>query len=224
MVVIPAGTFMMGSKADPFAAIPLGVEEYPQHTVLIASFAMGKFEVTQEQWYALMSNLPSSFKGRTLPVEQVSWDDAQEFIKRLNTKTGQSYRLPSEAEWEYAARAGSPTEYSYGDDPKQLSRFAWLDANSRFTTHPVGEKAANSFGLHDMHGNVWEWTQDCWHENYVGAPTDGSAWTTACEENSRVLRGGSWGSGPPLLRSAFRIRDFQVKRFGDNGFRLARDL
>ena len=223
MVVIPAGNFMMGSKVDPFAATPPSADEQPQHAVSIRSFALGKFEVTQEQWYVLMGNLPSNFKGRTLPVEQVSWDDTQEFIKRLNAKTGHNYRLPSEAEWEYAARAGSQTDYSFGDDPNQLNRFAWFAGNSYNTTHPAGEKIANQFGLHDMHGNVWEWTQDCWNGNYAGAPADGSAWT-AGDCSLRVLRGGSWGINPQFLRAAKRGGSTTTNRDNFIGFRVARSL
>ncbi len=223
MVVIPAGTFMMGYKVDPFAATPPSADEQPQHAVSIRSFAMGKLEVTQEQWYALMGNLPSSFKGRTLPVERISWDDAQEFIKRLNTKTGQNYRLPSEAEWEYAARAGNQTNYSFGDDPSKLSRFAWFAGNSDNTTHPAGEKTANQFGLHDMHGNVWEWTQDCWNGNYAGAPADGSAWTTG-DCSRRVLRGGSWINIPQDLRAAYRSWSTTAIRGNYFGFRVAETL
>ena len=176
MVRIPAGTFLMGSKADPFASSQPSADEQPQHQVSVKAFAMGKYEVTQEQWYAVMGNLPSNFKGRSLPVEQVSWSDAQEFVRRLSAKTGKTYRLPSEAEWEYAARAGSRTEWSFGDSQNELGRYAWFNANSGNTTHPVGEKLPNAFGLHDMHGNVWEWTEDCWNDNYNGAPNDGSAW------------------------------------------------
>ncbi len=222
MVVIPAGTFMMGST-DPFTAMQTDANEQPQHAVSIRSFAMGKLEVTQEQWYALMGNSPSKFKGRTLPVEQVSWDDAQEFIKRLTTKTGQNYRLPSEAEWEYAARAGSTADYSFGDDPKQLSRFAWFAGNTDNTTHPVGEKKDNQFGLYDMHGNILEWTQDCWYGNYAGAPSDGSAWTVG-DCSRRVLRGGSWLNNPISLRSAYRIGFSSARRSFSTGFRIARSL
>jgi formylglycine-generating enzyme required for sulfatase activity len=214
---------MMGSKADPFAATQPSADDQPQHAVSIRSFALGKLEVTQEQWYALMGNLPSKFKGRTLPVEQVSWDDAQEFIKRLNAKTGQKYRLPSEAEWEYAARAGSPTNYSFGDDTNQLSRFAWFADNSGNTTHPVGEKTANNFGLNDMHGNVWEWTQDCWNGNYAGAPADGSAWT-AGDCFMRIARGGSWLFYPQELRAAYRFRYGTTNRLNSFGLRVARTL
>jgi len=224
MVVIPSGTFLMGSKSDPFARVQPSTQEQPQHTVSIQTFALGKFEVTQEQWYALMGNLPSNFKGRTLPVEQVSWDDAQEFIKRLNAKTGQNYRLPSEAEWEYAARAGSAADYSFGDDLNQLSRFAWFGDNSGITTHPVGEKPTNQFGLHDMHGNVWEWTQDCWNDNYTGAPADGNAWISG-DCSRRVLRGGSWTDYPRVLRAANRNwNSTAIRKLIYFGFRVARSL
>lgn len=224
MVVIPAGTFWMGSKANPIAATQPSHDEQPQHAVSIRSFALGKLEVTQEQWYAMMGNLPSNFKGRTLPVEQVSWHDAQEFIRRLNAKSGQNYRLPSEAEWEYAARAGSPTNYSFGDDPKQLGRFAWFAGNSGNMTQPVGEKMANNFGLYDMHGNVWEWTQDCWNDNYAGAPADGSAWT-AGDCSTRVARGGSWFVNPQDLRVTNRGRYAAAFRLLSSvGLRVARTL
>jgi formylglycine-generating enzyme required for sulfatase activity len=213
----------MGTKTDPFSN--KYSNEQPQHAVSIQSFALGKYEVTQEQWYSLMGNNPSIFKGRTLPVENISWDEAQEFIKKLNIKTGRKYRLPSEAEWEYAARAGSKTEYSFGDDPSQLTRFAWFSGgDSGKTTHPVGEKIANNFGLYDMHGNVWEWIQDCWNNNYLGAPTDGSAWSTG-DCSQRVERGGSWWFlDPQGLRSAWRHRDLTGYRDSSHGFRLARTL
>ena len=223
MVVIPAGMFLMGSKADPFASPQPIADEQPQHQVTIQPFAMGKYEVTQEQWYAVMGTLPSKFKGRTLPVEQVSWDDAQEFVKRLSEKTGKNYRLPSEAEWEYAARAGSQTRYYFGDNENDLGRYAWFSGNSRDTTHQVGEKEPNAFGLHDMLGNVWEWTADCWNDNYNGAPSDGSGWTSGpC--GLRVLRGGSWVNDPQNARSAFRTAGSASYRTGILGFRLARML
>jgi len=222
MVVIPAGNFMMGSKADPFAATQPSNEEQPQHNVSVSSFALGKFEVTQEQWYSLMGNLPSNFKGRTLPVEQVSWNDAQDFIKRLNVKTGQNYRLPSEAEWEYAARAGATTEYSFGDDSSQLNRFAWFTGNSNYTTHPVGEKLPNNFGLYDMHGNVWEWTQDCWDINYAGAINGSPSNFADC--SLRVARGGAWNSNSLLLRTAHRTKNSVANRYFAFGFRVAKSL
>jgi formylglycine-generating enzyme required for sulfatase activity len=171
-----------------------------------------------------MGNNPSQNKGRTLPVDTVSWDDIQQFIAKLNQKTGQKYRLPSEAEWEYAARAGTTTEWSHGNDESKLGNYAWYAGNSGNKTQPVGQKLPNAFGLFDMHGNVWEWTQDCWHETYAGAPTDGSAWNTSCIADYRVLRGGSWYLKPAYLRSASRVRNFPVFRNESYGFRLARDL
>ena len=168
-----------------------------------------------------MGNTPSNFKGRTLPVEQVSWNDTQEFIQKLNAKTGKTYRLPTEAEWEYAARAGSQTEFSFGDNESELGKYSWFTGNSSNQTHPVGERQPNAFGLFDMHGNVWEWTQDCWNENYVGAPVDGNAWTQG-DCSRRVLRGGSWLSSPQDLRSAFRKWNSSANRLFNYGFRVAR--
>ena len=227
MVLIPSGSYLMGSKFDPFAKIQSSADELPQHNVSIRSFAIGKFEVTQEQWYALMGNLPSNYKGRNLPVEQISWDDAQEFISKLNTKTGKKYRLPSESEWEYASRAGSVSLYHFGDDEKQLGLYAWYLDGSRaapnsMQTHLVGEKLPNSFGLHDVYGNVWEWTQDCWNENYINAPLDESPWLDG-DCNRRVVKGGSWFSNAQSLRSANRGRALKSTRDSAFGFRVARD-
>jgi formylglycine-generating enzyme required for sulfatase activity len=222
----------MGSQSD-FALDPFTNEkskvigmpdEKPLHRVQMQSFAIGGYEVTQEQWYAVMGNNPSKNKGRTLPVEQVSWDDIQQFIAKLNQKTGQKYRLPSEAEWEYAARAGTTAEWSHGNDESKLGNYAWYGRTSGGNTQAVGQKLPNAFGLYDMHGNVWEWTQDCWHETYAGAPTDGSAWITGCSDNFRVLRGGSWVSDSADLRSARRYRFNPDQRSNVYGFRLARDL
>ena len=225
MVAIPAGTFLMGSKGDPFASSPPSADEQPQHQVTIKSFAIGKYEVTQEQWYAVMGTLPSSLtkgyslRGRTLPLDDEGWEGAQEFVKKLSAKTGKNYRLPSEAEWEYAARAGSQTAYSFGDDEKELGRFAWFVENSGGKTHPVGEKLPNAFGLHDMHGNAHEWTEDCWNESYSNAPTDGSAWT-AGNCSMRVRRGGPYYLKSGDLRSAAHFT-FPF-RYISGGFRVAR--
>ena len=221
MVVIPSGTFMMGSKDDPFAQAPPSKNEQPQHAVSIRSFSIGKYEVTQEQWYSIMGNTPSNFKGRTLPVERVSWNDTQEFIQKLNAKTGKTYRLPTEAEWEYTARAGSQTVFSFGDKENDLGRYAWFYDNSSNQSHPVGEKQPNAFGLIDMYGNVWEWTQDCWNLNYVGAPNDGSPWAQG-DCSRRVLRGGSWSNLPPNLRSADRVWASTASRDNSTGVRVAR--
>ena len=218
MVVLPAGSFEMGSYE--------GNAEQPVHRVNVPSFLIGKNEVTQGQWKAVMGSHPSYFAscGDDCPVERVTWNDAQEFAQRLSQKTGKQYRLPSEAEWEYAARAGSSTKWSFGDAEYQLGEHAWYGGNSQRTPQRVAQRRPNSLGIFDMHGNVWEWVEDCWHDNYYGAPTDGRAWTTACNGNYRVLRGGSWINVPTGLRSAIRdrltpgIRDYVI------GLRLARTL
>jgi formylglycine-generating enzyme required for sulfatase activity len=215
MVVIPAGRFLMGSPGtEPFRL----ADEGPQRWVDVPRFAMGKFEVTQGQWQAVMGSNPSRFKdcGSNCPVENVSWHDVQEFVRRLNQRTGHIYRLPSEAEWEYAARAGTTAAYSWGD------RFDGNRANNGSRTVQVGSYSANALGLHDMHGNVWEWVQDVWHDNYTGAPTDGSSWMKGGDSSRRVLRGGSLNLTPQFLRSAFRFWDAPDLRFYNAGFRIAR--
>ena len=231
MVVLPGGSFLMGSPPDP-GPDPFSNEQpkpvgepnaRPQRRVQIQRFAIGKYEVTQQQWYAVVGNNPSAHKGRTLPVEQVSWDDVQEFITKLNQKTGQRYRLPSEAEWEYAARAGSTNFYPFGDSDSELYAYAWFDAIAN-QSNSVGLKRPNQFGLYDMLGNVWEWTQDCWHKDYIGAPAGGGAWTAGCTSDSRVNRGGSWLDIPAYLRSAYRSSLSPHIQSNLIGFRLARDL
>ena len=158
-VLIPSGSFVMGR--DPLFEEDRD-DELPQHKVNISKpFYLGKYQVTQAQWVAVMEDNPSGFKGPANPVEQVSWNDAQEFIKRLNVKEGHNrYRLPTEAEWEYAARAGADTVYFFGNDENILPVYAWFIDNSRKTPHPVGKKRPNAWGLYDVHGNVWEWVQD----------------------------------------------------------------
>jgi formylglycine-generating enzyme required for sulfatase activity len=222
MVVIPAGKFLMGSKDDPFANPKPDKVEMPQHEVSVKSFSIGKFEITQEQWYSVMGTMPSKFKGRTLPVEQISWNDAQEFVKKLSEKTGKLYRLPSEAEWEFAARSGSQTTYFFGNAPSAVLSFAWNKSNSSNTTRPVGEKYSNLHSLYDVYGNVWEWTQDCWNDNYVGAPLDGSAWITG-DCSGRVLRGGSWADHSQYMTSTFRYRGTANLKSDERGLRVARD-
>jgi len=230
MVVIPAGSFLMGSppdpEQDPFSnAKPVKIgedNEKPQHRVTIQSFAIGKYEVTQEQWHAVMGDNPSKNKGRTLPVENVSWGDAQSFVQKLSRKTGKKYRLPSEAEWEYSVRGGSTTTYPWGNSDAELHVYAWFNAIANATNH-VGLKKPNQFGLYDMLGNVWEWTSDCWNENYDGVPIDGSAWVRGKCIN-RVVRGGSWGIDPSSLRSSLRLDAYGVFSSQYNGFRVARDL
>ena len=219
MVSIPAGKFLMGSSKNS--------AERPLHAVTIRTFFLGKTEVTHKLWVDMMGKNPSRFKecGLVCPVENVSWNDIQQFIAKLNQKTGQKYRLPSESEWEYAARSRTNTEWNLGnDDDSKLGNYAWYSDNSGHITQGVAQKLPNAFGLFDMHGNVWEWTQDCMHPDYKGAPNDGSAWTEGCTGNFRVLRGGSWTDGPADLRSAFRGTSSPDHRDVVNGFRLARDL
>jgi formylglycine-generating enzyme required for sulfatase activity len=169
-----------------------------------------------------MKNNPSRFKGEHLPIESVSWNDVQEFIKQLNQKEGSNkYRLPSEAEWEYAARAGTNTRYSYGDDESKLGDYAWYIENSDSKTHPVCQKKPNPWGLYDMHGNVWERVQDMWHGNHNGAPTDGSSWEGG-DGSYRVLRGGSWADRARRCRSAYRYFGVAGARHNDLSFRLQR--
>jgi formylglycine-generating enzyme required for sulfatase activity len=232
MVVIPAGRFLMGSPAGEAGR---DSDEGPQSLVDVPRFAMGKFEVTQGQWQAVMGRNPSTFRacGPDCPVENVSWNDAQEFARRLSQRTGQNYLLPSEAEWEYAARAGTTTAYhwgeragrehaNYGADAccggRAEGRDLWVE------TAPVGQFPANAFGLHDMHGNVYEWVQDVSHSSYAGAPNDGSAWMTDGDPSRRVLRGGSWNGTPQDLRSADRVRGTPDDRYGSTGFRIARNF
>jgi len=190
MVMLRNGSFQMGEKQST-------------HKVTITKpFYLGKFEVTQEQWERVMGSNPSNFKGAKNPVEQVSWEDCQTFIRKLGEKVpGYTFRLPTEAEWEYACRAGSSSEYCYGDDAGGLGEYAWYDGNSGSKTHPVGEKKPNAWGLYDMHGNVWEWCQD-WYGNL-----DSNAATDPVGPSSgsyRVLRGGSWYDDAALCRSASR--------------------
>jgi len=219
MINIPAGTFLMGS--DPFTNVANEFEK-PQHRVQIQAFAMGKYEVTQEQWYAVMGYNPSVNKGRKLPVENISWDEAGLFAQKISQKTGKNYRLPTEAEWEYAARAGTTTTYFWGEDKKQTKEYAWYDSISENKSQIVGLKKPNQFGLYDMFGNVWEWTQDCWNENYNGAPNDGSAWIAGNCSTKRVMRGGEWGSHPDGLRSAFRFYSSANGGFQYLGIRVVR--
>jgi formylglycine-generating enzyme required for sulfatase activity len=161
--------------------------------------------------------------GKDCPVDSASWDDTQEFIKKLNEMEGADmYRLPSEAEWEYAARAGTTTAFSFGDDAGRLGEYAWYSKNSGRKTHPVGKLKPNAWELYDMHGNVWEWCEDYWDAIYKGAPVDGSAWVDQDEGSYRVLRGGSWNDGAGICRTACRGRFIPDDRDDYVGFRLVR--
>jgi formylglycine-generating enzyme required for sulfatase activity len=193
-VWVPSGCFQMGGDEGSY--------EQPIHKVCVKGFWMGKYEVTQAQYRQVMGNNPSHFPGLNNPVEMVSWDNAASFSEKMGNSTATRIRLPSEAEWEYACRAGHVQErYCGGNDSH--NRFAWSNANSNKQTHPVGKLTANDWGLYDMSGSVWEWVQDCWHDDYQGAPADGSVWKTGqCAK--RVLRGGSWCNDPSLVRAGFR--------------------
>ena len=235
LVRIPAGTFLMGFPDDEKTRSYEGSK--PQHLVTVPEFFLGKYPVTQSQWRAVATGLPkiehdldpdpSRFKGDTHPVERVNWYEAAEFCQRLSQATGRDYRLPSEAEWEYACRVGTTTPFSFGE--LITTDVANYDGNSTYgqspkgdyrkQTTPAGSFPANGFGLYDMHGNVREWCFDLWHDNYEGAPTDGSAWVTGKEQN-RLLRGGSWYDFPWTCRSAGRVGDTPDVRDYGIGFRV----
>jgi formylglycine-generating enzyme required for sulfatase activity len=198
-VLIPAGSFLMGST--PFAAGD--ADEMPEHKVMITQpFLLGKYEVTQEQWTQLMGNNPSHFKGAKRPVDTVSWNDCQRFFAKLHGKTGRTFSLPTEAQWEYACHAGTTTRWNTGDQPESLNDSAWSNQNSGNTTHPVGEKKPNAWGVYDLHGNLGEWCADWYGNPYPnGDATDPSGPPSG---QSKVIRGGAWGDDPINVRSAYR--------------------
>jgi formylglycine-generating enzyme required for sulfatase activity len=223
MVVVPPSKFRMGSSE---------FGEDPRHEVTIAKpFAVGKYEVTFAEWDVCVASggcptpSDSNWGHDKRPAINVSWDDAKQYVAWLSRITGKAYRLLSEAEWEYAADAGAGTLYSFGDDKTLLPEYAWFVENGEGTNW-VGEKKPNPFGLYDMHGNVSEWTEDCWHDNYENAPTDGSAWIVGdCNtSNVAVLRGGGWDSEANSLTSRARFGMRADARLNDVGFRVARDL
>jgi len=251
MVMIPSGSFMMGSPETEEGSTD---DERPQHQVTIKAFCLGKYQVTQAQWKAVaafpqvnkeLKLDPSRFKGdgstsltNHRPVEQVSWENAVEFCDRLSRHTKRQYRLPSEAEWEYACRAGTTTPFHFGETiTTNLANYQGTDNEEykwsgsygsgpkgvyREETTAVGSfGVANNFGLYDMHGNVWEWCQDDWHSDYEGAPTDGSAWLSSEESSDRkLLRGGSWYLNPGHCRSAYRSNDYLDSNSSHVGFRV----
>lgn len=235
MLLIRGGKFTMGSPTDEPERAD---DEGPQHGVTVPSFLMGRYPVTQAQWKVVagleqvnqvLDPAPSKFKGDNHPVEQVSWHDAVEFCQRLARYTGRPYRLPTEAEWEYACRAGTRTPFAFG---KTLTpEIANYDGNYTYNGGPEGEDrrkttpvdhfaVANAWGLCDMHGNVYEWCQDHWHDSYKGAPEDGSAWLSDNEDARRVIRGGSWSLSPGFCRSAYRFIINSDDRVDLIGFRV----
>jgi len=243
VVWLPKGKFKMGG--DGYG------DEKPIHEVTIGyEFGVGQYQVTVGEFkkfvqatgykteaetgggaYVLTGSWekkadanwknPYFAQNDSHPVVCVSWNDAKKYVAWLSEQTGKKYRLLSEAEWEYACRAGSAGKYCFGDDVNQLGNYGWYNANSGSQTHPVGEKQSNKFGLYDMHGNVWEWCEDVWHENYTGAPSDGSAWVSG-GSNAHLLRGGSWGFNDIGVRCADRYRHDTTDRYSGGGLRFSR--
>lgn len=234
MVYVPGGRFWMGSPEHELERLKW---EGPQHQVTVPPFYMGKYPVTQRQWRTVsqldpvdrfLAPAPSLFKSNDLPVERVNWYEAVEFCRRLSQHTGQDYRLPSEAEWEYACRAGTDTPFFFGatlstDQANYNGYYIYGAAKKglyRGKPMPVGSFPANGLGLHDLHGNVWEWCADYWHKNYEGAPEDGRAWLSSDKNKSRVVRGGSWYAHPADCRSASRDRNYPGNTPYNNSFRV----
>ena len=232
MVTIPAGEFWMGS--DKALDADAGNSELPRHRVIIAKgFALGRYPVTFDEydrfarakWFRKLPSDQGWGRGNR-PVINVSWEDATAYTAWLSAQTGKRYRLPTEVEWEYAARAGTETRYWWGDEIEH-NKANCVGCGSQWDnkkTSPVGSFEANPFGLYDTAGNVWEWVEDCWHESHEGAPNDGSAWISGGECNRRVLRGGSWDDNPRGVRSAIRSGFYRDYRDTVSGFRLAQDL
>ena len=236
LMLIPASEFLMGAPKDE----PEGYKyEKPQHLVKVPQFLMGRYPITQAQWHVVcgypqiereLNSDPSEFKGDNRPVENVSWDDAQEFCKRLSAQTGKEYRLPSEAQWEYGCRAGTKTRFHFGEIiTAEIANYSGTEIYNngpkreyRQQTMEVGMFPANEWGLHDMHGNVWEWCEDDWHSNYEGAPNDGSAWVETDRESTRgLLRGGAWKDVTPVhCRSACRHSNSRDRHNNCIGFRV----
>ena len=216
---IPAGTFQMGSPAGE-------EDERPVHEVTISDdFYISEFEVTQSWWDTMMDAYPSHFQDAWHPVEQVSWYDVQEFIERLNERESTTlYRLPTEAEWEYAARAGSETAYYFGDDPQQLNTHAWFYSNTEQHTLPVGRKRTNAHGLHDVYGNVWEWVLDAYDPSYYAKSPSVNPRASNAMAPARVIRGGGWQSVASDIRSANRGWARPDTRSPNIGFRLVREI
>jgi formylglycine-generating enzyme required for sulfatase activity len=234
MVVVPAGEFMMGSPANERDRYGNEDDGYGrQHKVVFAKpFAVSKFEVTFDEWDACVAvggcaPLPDSNMGRgAQPVINVSWEDVKQYVAWFSKMTRKPYRLLSEAEWEYAARAGTTTAYSWGDEIGKGNAHCngCGSEGDRWQTVAVGSFAPNQFGLYDMHGNVWEWVEDCLYINYKGAPEDGSAWIAQGDCDNRAVRGGSWTNLPQDLRSAYRVWHSTVTRIDYLGFRVGRTL
>jgi formylglycine-generating enzyme required for sulfatase activity len=214
-ILIPAGEFTMGLNYVS------GGEKLVHKITIEKAYYLGQYPVTQKEWAVVMGSNPSLFKGANNPVEQVSWNDAQEFVRKLNELEGtDKYRLPSEAEWEYACRAGTTTKYFFGEDESALDEYGWYAGK---TSHEVGQKKPNPWGLYDMYGNVWEWCQDKWHEDMENASASSNAWEDG-KSTLRVDRGGCWSSLGRYCKSALRSANDPDNRYGLTGFRLLREL
>jgi formylglycine-generating enzyme required for sulfatase activity len=223
LLVIPSGTFQMGSSRNNGSP-----DEQPQHFVTIKSFMMGKHLITQAQWKAVMEKLPPCrFKGDDLPVERASWENAAKFCQRLSKRTGREYRLPAETQWEYACRAGTGTPFNFGETlTVEVANFNGEHIFGeeprgfyRHVTNEAGTFPANAFGLYDMHGNLWEWCEDNWLDDYSSSPRDHSSYQNV-KSLYRVVRGGSWHEPPRLCRSASRLRVLQSEADEFMGFRV----
>lgn len=219
LLPIPAGDFDMGSPTAEAQGRP---DEQSHRVSIRKPFWLAKTETTQAVWLYVMGQNPSENPGPANPVERVSWDDCHKFLRRLNVLLpGRGFRLPTEAEWEYACRAGSSSSWSCGEDRTQLGECAWFFANSEGKSHPVATKKPNVWGLFDMHGNVFEWCDDLYHDSYRGAPADGASWTADGPMAGRVHRGGGFGNIDRECRAAFRDRLHPALRTGSLGFRIA---
>ncbi len=229
LIFVEGSTFWMGSQETGPTEIYFDIygfgDEQPAHEVHIPDFFIGKFLVTQALWKAVMGEKPSFFHHDSRPVEQVSWDDAKVFIKKLNDLTGKKYRLPTEAEWEFAAHGGTKSEgYKYSGSDK-LKEVGWFDDNSHGETKLVGLLDANELGIFDMSGNVCEWCEDDWDSNYNDAPKDGSAWIEDPERGvGRAIRGGGWGGDARNCRASWRGSRHPDDRWSTIGFRLSLSL
>jgi len=223
LMLIPAGEFIMGSPRSEEGRYDT---EGPQHQVRIKeAFYMGKYAVTQVHWQVVMGANPARFRDSdNLPAERVSWYDCVAFCSTASTHTGRPVRLPSEAEWEYACRAGSSSVYYFGDSRDELGLYAWYRDNAREVSHPVGSKQPNAWGLYDVHGGIDEFCQDVWHSSYDGAPDDGSAWLQGGDPDRRILRGGSWYDIAQHCRSAHRNAYPRSQPSEDHGFRVVVSL
>ena len=228
MVAVPAGKFSMGSPEDEVGRTE---GEGPQHEVAIAEpFAVSKYEVTFDQWDACVAGgacprVKDVWGRGIMPVINASWDDVKLYVAWLSRLTGKEYRLLTEAEWEYVARAGSKTPYAWGDESGSgNANCRGCGGTSTAQTVPVGSFRPNAFGLHDMEGNVWEWVEDIWHDSYEGAPADGSAWLQSDDATFRAIRGGSWNNATELVRAAIRFKRHREVQFDTLGVRVARTM